>query len=154
MADYYADSSVLVKRHLHEAGTRWMQQLCAAIPGHSIISSELCGMEVVAAFNRRVREGSLASAAYPIIRNDFLAVIQQDYDIMPLTTMLASHVRTLLERHPLRTYDAIHLASALQANDQLIAAALPPLTFLAADGRLLAAAQAEGLATDNPALYM
>jgi hypothetical protein len=44
----------------------------------------------------------------------------------------------------------VQLASALMARDTLRSAGLPPLTFLAADDRLLAAAQAEGLATDNP----
>jgi len=58
--------------------------------------------------------------------------------------------RLLLEHHPLRAYDAVQLASALQANDALQAANLPALTFLAADVQLLTAAQAEGLTTDNP----
>jgi predicted nucleic acid-binding protein len=56
----------------------------------------------------------------------------------------------LLERHPLRAYDAIQLASALIANDALLTAGFAPLIVLAADDRLLDAAQAEGLMTDNP----
>ena len=59
----------------------------------------------------------------------------------------------LLERHPLRAYDAVQLASGLFANDLLIAMEQPTLTFLCADDRLLAAAQAEGLAIDNPNSY-
>jgi hypothetical protein len=47
----------------------------------------------------------------------------------------------------------VQLASALMAHDALRSAGLPPLTFLAADDRLLAAAQAEGLATDNPNVH-
>jgi hypothetical protein len=61
--------------------------------------------------------------------------------------------RLLLEHHPLRTYDALHLASALLVNDQLVAVGLPPLTFLAADNRLLTAATLEGLTVDNPNNY-
>ena len=45
------------------------------------------------------------------------------------------------------------LATALTANDGLVAAGLPPLTLLAADRELLAAALAEGLPTDNPNLH-
>jgi hypothetical protein len=56
----------------------------------------------------------------------------------------------LLESYPLRAYDAVQLASALLTHDTLQVIGLPPPTFLAADDRLLATAEAEGLATDNP----
>jgi len=56
----------------------------------------------------------------------------------------------LLERHPLRAYDAMHLASALLTQTELEANRLPPLIFLTADDRLLDVAQAEGMKTDNP----
>jgi len=35
-------------------------------------------------------------------------------------------------------------------NEELIRAGQPPLTFVCADERLIAIAQAEGLLTDNP----
>jgi predicted nucleic acid-binding protein len=56
-------------------------------------------------------------------------------------------------RHPLRAYDAIQLASALGIYPSFEHAAFTSLTFLAADDRLLAIAQAEGLHTDNPNHY-
>ena len=62
--------------------------------------------------------------------------------------------RRVLEQHPLRAYDAVQLASGLVANDVLLAAAIPPLTFLSADTRLLNAAALEGLTTDDPNLYV
>ncbi len=58
--------------------------------------------------------------------------------------------RDLLEQYPLRAYDAVQLAAGLTANDALLAAGLPALIFLAADTRLLSAAAAEGLGTDDP----
>ena len=49
----------------------------------------------------------------------------------------------LVAAHPLRSLDALHLASAL-----LVAKGAPePFRFGAADERLLAAARAEGLST-------
>ena len=45
------------------------------------------------------------------------------------------------------------LASALIIDQALVAAGLSPLVFVAADDRLLIAAQAEGLPTDNPNLH-
>jgi uncharacterized protein len=67
-----------------------------------------------------------------------------------VTNAVLSRAQLVLERHPLRAYDALHLASALVANDQLVARNLAVLTFLAADHRLLAAATAEGFPIDNP----
>ena len=54
--------------------------------------------------------------------------------------------------HKLRGYDAVQLATALVANEALTAADLAPLLFVTADAALVAAAGAEGLATDNPNL--
>jgi uncharacterized protein len=47
----------------------------------------------------------------------------------------------LTERHPLRGFDAIHLASALRLQDEIEDA----VTFSAFDGRLNEAARSEGL---------
>jgi hypothetical protein len=54
----------------------------------------------------------------------------------------------------LDSYDAVHLASALRLNRMLIGLQSPPLTLIAADDDLLEAAQAEGLQTENPNLYL
>ena len=43
--------------------------------------------------------------------------------------------------------------TALIANETLVTASLPALTFIAADNDLVKAANTEGLATDNPNLY-
>jgi uncharacterized protein len=93
------------------------------------------------------------TADYVLTRNHFLALYRRHYRIMPITNALMALAHDLLERHPLRAYDALHLASALLANVQLTNVQAPSLTFLAADNRLLQAAQAEGLPTDNPNLY-
>jgi predicted nucleic acid-binding protein len=67
-----------------------------------------------------------------------------EYRLLDLTTLVIERARKLLEHHPLRAYDSVQLASALSANDVLVAAGQSVLTFLAADDRLLAAARAEG----------
>lgn len=59
----------------------------------------------------------------------------------------------LLERHPLRAYDAVQLASALESNQLFLTDAAITLTFVSADQRLLTAAIAEGLAVEDPNLY-
>jgi uncharacterized protein len=51
--------------------------------------------------------------------------------------------RELVLRHPLRGFDAIHLASALRLRERIGEA----VQFVASDRRLLVAAKNEGLAT-------
>jgi hypothetical protein len=76
-----------------------------------------------------------------------------DYQFVELTYPVVEQAKLLLARYALRAYDAVQLASAVLTQQTLQAIALPPLTFLAADDRLLDAAKAEGLVTDNPNLY-
>jgi predicted nucleic acid-binding protein len=59
----------------------------------------------------------------------------------------------LLERYPLRAYDATQLATALGAQAFLAEKKYPSLTFLSGDERLNDAARAEGLAVDNPSQH-
>ena len=58
---------------------------------------------------------------------------------------ISSSARGLIQRHGLRAFDAIHLASALE----LQGAVNERVTFVAADQRLLRAAAEERLATVN-----
>lgn len=150
MATFYADSSALVKRHLPERGSSWFRTLTSAGSGNRIETARLSLVEVISALNRRVREGTLLPTDYPLVRDDFLARCRRNYRLVPITNALVARTHTLLEAHPLRAYDALHLASALLVNEALTADRHPPLTFLAADARLLTAATAEGLTVDNP----
>lgn len=50
-------------------------------------------------------------------------------------------VRELVGRHPLRGFDAVHLASVIIVGSELG----EPIQFVASDHRLLAAAKGEGL---------
>jgi hypothetical protein len=150
MAHYYADSSVLVKRHVHETGTTWFRALAEPTAGNVIITARISMVEVYSALNRRLREARLGIVDYAQLVTDFVVTCAAEYELVELTLPVVERARSLLERYPLRAYDAVQLASALMAHDTLQTAGLSPLTFLAADGRLLSVAQAENLATDNP----
>lgn len=150
MAELYADSSVLVKRHVGEAGTRWFRGLADPLSGNLILTTRLSIVEVYSALNRRVREGTLDPTTYAALAADFDGVCAAEYRLLELGPVVAARARRLLEQHPLRAYDAIQLATALSANDLLLASGLQALTFLSADTRLLRAARAEGLAIDDP----
>ncbi len=147
---YYADSSALVKRHIPESGSAWIEQEFDAASGNRVITAKLTFVEVLSAMNRRQRETSISAAEYAKFSSDFLAFVQNDYRIFELTDAVLLETQRLLETHPLRAGDAIQLASALLANAGLQSANLPGLIFLASDARLLTAANSEGLQTDDP----
>ncbi len=153
MAFFYADSSVLVKRHVVEPGTGWVHALTDPAARNRVITAHITQVEVVSALNRRRREGTLNVAQYTAIADDFVALCTTEYQVVALSLAIVDRCRLLLEAHPLRAYDAVQLATALLSNQALIAAGHSPLTFLAADRQLRDAAAAEGLAVDDPNRY-
>jgi hypothetical protein len=70
--------------------------------------------------------------------------------LVPTDHQIVDRAVELIQNHPLRAYDAVQLATALIVNRSLSAHGLPPLIFISADDGLIAAAQAEGLMTENP----
>ncbi len=153
MADFYADSSVLVKRHIAERGSTWFRTLADPATGNTIVTAQISIVEVVSAFNRRVREATLTRGDYTRVRADFDLLWSSEYRLVSMAPLVLERARDLVEQHPLRAYDAVQLAAGLTANDALLAAGLPALIFLAADTRLLNAATAEGLSVDDPNRY-
>jgi predicted nucleic acid-binding protein len=150
MAGYYADSSVLVKRHVTEIGTTWFRGIADPAAGNVIMTARVSVIEMFSALNQRVREGTLDAGTYAGLAADVESVCTAEYRVIELSPQVAGRARVVLERHPLRAYDAVQLAAALSANDTLLTAGLPALIFLSADVRLLSAAPADGLAVDDP----
>ena len=147
---YYADSSALVKRHIAEAGSAWIEQEFDAVSGNRIITTKLSVAEVLSALNRRRREANITVTEYAKFSGDFLSFVETDYEMFELSDAVLLESQRLLETYPLRAGNAIQLASALLANAQLQSANLPALIFLASDARLLTAANGAGLPTDDP----
>jgi len=153
MADFYADSSALVKRHIYETGSIWLQGLLAPAAGNVILTARISMAEFYSALNRRIRDATLDTTEYTQVATDFDALCRTQYTLIELTPVIVERTRQLLERYTLRAYDAVQLASALIANNALFGNNPPSLTFLSADQRLLAAAQSEGLVTDDPNIH-
>ncbi len=139
----YLDTSALVKRFVSEAGSSAVQSLLTG--GGSIASATIAYAELYSGLTRRQREGVLSQFQYRLactrLERDWMALVKVE-----LGAEILSSARGLIQRHGLRAFDAIHLASALG----LQAAANEPVTFVAADRRLLRAAAGERLATVNP----
>jgi predicted nucleic acid-binding protein len=147
---YYLDASALVKRYVDEVGSDWLQATIVHTQPALLFTSRMTIVEVISAFARRAREGSLSSEEFATARDAFRGDCLNEYQIMPPMMTVIDLACTLLEQHPLRAYDAMHLATALGAQQFLTAQSYPPLTFLSADERLNHAATAEGLEVDNP----
>ena len=150
MTTYYLDSSALSKRYAEETGTPWLRGILAPTAGNAIVTARITMVELHSALARRLREGSVDAQACLVAVQAFNQHCAVEYRFVELELNVVALARDLLDRHPLRPYDAVQLAKALRANGALQAAGLPPLLFLSADDRLITAAVPEGLATDNP----
>ena len=150
MTAYFLDSSALIKRYIPEQGTLWVRSLAVSSAVNSLLVSRITPVEIISGICRRRREGTVTPHVGRAVRILLTRHLQREYGVIDLTAQVIHRSQDLLEQHPLRAYDAIQLASALEGHARLISAGLAPLIFVSADTRLLAAASAEGLRTDDP----
>jgi len=136
----YFDTSALIKRFVEEPGSRRVEALIALDP--QIATSKVAYAEVHAGLARKLRERAIAAAAHRtasrVFDTDWRAYLRVD-----LADRVLTLTRDLVRRHPLRGFDAIHLASAMHLRERLG----EPIRLIASDERLVAAASAEALAT-------
>ncbi len=142
MTALYADTSALVKLYVDELGSDAM--LALVRDADTVASSVLVWPELLATLARRRREGLLDDAEHTALRAAFV----RDHDAL-VTVRLDARVLEIVARlvtnHPLRSADAIHLASALFLAEEGL-----PVRFVCADRTLLGAARAERLAAVDP----
>jgi predicted nucleic acid-binding protein len=150
MRIYYLDASAFAKSYLKESGSHWVSELLKQGSQDRFVSAELIGVEVVCAIARAEREKRIGRA----LRNSLAArAIEATRSMLQLTeisSQILGHASQLALRHALRAYDAIHLATALRILSETLMLDLPAPIFVSADGNLLAAARAQGLATEDP----
>jgi uncharacterized protein len=151
---FYLDTSALVKRYLVEVGSAWVGTLTDPSSGHTIITAEIAQVEAAAAIAARQRAPGGITLRERDDAVDLLAVhCTTEYRLVGTSPIILDRAIQLTQNHRLRGYDAVHLATALIVNEQYLAAGLAGLTFVAADNDLIAAAQLEGLATDDPNMH-
>jgi predicted nucleic acid-binding protein len=101
-----------------------------------LATSRVTYAEIFSVLNRCLRDRRISLAAYKRQKKTFLA----DWDtlhVVEANQAVMSNAASLIERHALRGFDAIHLCSALWIGQPL---------FACFDDRLRNAATAEGLA--------
>jgi len=150
VAAFFFDSSALVKRYAQETGTAWIFSLVRPSAQNRLYLARITGVEVIAALTKRMRVGSLSANATAKAINRFEREFNNRYLLIEVSPPIVKTAMTLAKNNTLRGYDAVQLASALQANADRIAVGGSPLIFISADHHLNSAATAEGLTVDNP----
>ena len=137
----YLDTSSLVKLYVEETSSAdvegWVRS--AEIAGTSLIAYA----EARAAFARRFRENVFSSKDYKRMLLQF-ELDWKNFFAIHVTAELVRLAGDLAEKHGLRGFDAVHLASAVTLREKLAS----PVTFSCYDIRLQNASQREKL--DQP----
>lgn len=150
MADYFFDTSALVKRHVIEAGSAWVRSLVRAKAAHDLYIARITAVEITSAITRRQHGGHLSAAQAGAMLGHFRRHFTQRYHVIELTPALFDDAAQVARKHRLRAYDAVQLAAALDLHRRHQAAGLGPVTLISGDKPLNTAAHAEGLTVDDP----
>jgi predicted nucleic acid-binding protein len=143
---YFLDSTAFAKLFVQEAGTDAIIRLMEATEDNRKLISAGTPLEVYAALKRRERSGGIAAAdseaARSILRVEAARMVQQ-----PLNPAVLEAGRQLLDRHELRSGEALQLGAAVVAREMFQGM---EIVFVSADQRLLDAAKSEQFETLNP----
>ena len=129
----FVDSSALAKRYVLEPGSEQVIELLGK--ADEVVLSVVSAVELISAFTRRKREGTMSLAAYKKLKKAFANDLET-VSIVELFPTVVSLAVQCLERSSLRSLDAIQVASAIICECDL---------FLSGDERQAECAKSEGL---------
>ena len=129
----FFDSSALAKRYVEEKGSDQVQAILSSASALAV--SVICIPEIVSALCRRRRERKVSIQEYQKAKASLLSDID-DAAVIGMTEEVIAQAVALLEQFPLRSADALHVASASEWSTDL---------FVSADDRQCAAARTHGL---------
>ena len=139
----FADSSAIVKLYVDEQDSEAVRELTG-----TLTISALAQVEVPAAFWRKYRVGDVQAEAASVMARLFSSDFRVDREGGPRFAMVEVGALVLgaaaraVGRHPLRAYDAVQLASAIEFRR----AVGESVDFACFDRSLRSAAAAEGFA--------
>jgi len=134
----YLDTSSLVKLYIEEDESSKVDVL---VKSSEVTATSLVAYaEARAAFARRFREKAFPSDEYNRMK-EFFDKDWSRYLILNVTEDMIRQAGNLAEKHALRGFDSIHLASALTLRQEL----LSPIVFSCFDDKLQKASERENL---------
>ncbi len=134
---HFFDSSALAKLYIREPGRAAVRSVLAE--ADELLLSVLALPEILSMLNRLRREGKIPRDEYATQKRLVVADVA-DATVIGLTSAVVARTIDCLERATVRASDAIHVASALEADvDQ----------FVSADRRQCDAARAVGLRVEE-----
>ena len=143
MASIYLDTSALIKLYIEEEGTERVLGLVADPDGVQAVILDLALIESRSAVKR---EGDISGEDADRILHRIEVDASSSFLVQPSTAAVMEEAARLIDRHPLRAYDAIQLAGCLMVRSRMP----ETLTFVSSDRRLCEVADREGLTTLNP----
>ena len=142
----YLDTSALIKLYVEEEGTEQVVEATQDAADGRVIIVDLTPLEARSAIRRREREGDISAADADRVLRQIENDCSMTFLMQPSTSAVMEEAARLIDRHPLRAYDALQLAGCLVVRDGMPG----PVTFVCADSRLCDAARHEGLEALNP----
>jgi uncharacterized protein len=137
----YLDTSALLKLFIEEEGSRRVRALAGGRRGAAVLLvSRLGYTEAAVSLARMVHLGRLLAADLPLQLGHLADYWDQSIQEVDLSSDVLNDACQLAQRFPLRTYDAIHLASAREAKRMLRGVFDGEVQFLAFDAALVRAA--------------
>jgi hypothetical protein len=133
----FLDSSALAKRYVQEPGSDRVEEILFSASSLGI--SVICVSEIISALCRRRRERKLSPQQYLKAKQALFEDIE-DASVVNITDQVMARAVELLERWPLHSSDALHIASAAEWSGEL---------FVSADDRQCAAARTYGLRVEE-----
>ncbi len=126
MNHYFLDASAIVKYYVDDPDSEWVR-------------------EVVDLLDPR----TVRSANTTLIFNSLLPDAETTFDLATVISRDFHAAARLTQQYPLKAYDTVQLAIALRQHQALARRRLA-LIFVSGDQQQMQAADAEGLAVDNP----
>lgn len=146
MANYYFDTSAMLKIYIEEDGTDRVLALVDEDRNNRLFILELTLLDARSAIGIRERMGRISTDT----ANGALAQIDRDrtslFTIQSISAPVMNEASRLIDNHPLRSLDALQLAGCILLSQTY----RPPPIFVCADYDLCDAATVERIATLNP----
>ena len=147
MAFYYLETSALVKLYVREPGTERLLRLVSRTNHHRFAVLTLSRVEFHSAIRRREREGDIDAPLAQRLLHRFGEHMETKFVRQVINDSLLDVAASLVDRYPLRAYDAVQLAGCFALRTS---SGTDDPTFVSSDQRLIEVAEAEGLPSLDP----